>query len=67
MAQLRYTGEIATTFMDIGEVEPGAEFSVSDHEAERYTRRADVVYANVPAGTATLSLQASDIVPITAK
>ncbi len=64
MAELRYTGEIATTFLDIGEVAPDGTFSVPDHEAERYTRRGDVVYANVPAGTPTLSMQVSAPVPI---
>lgn len=44
---LRYTGELAKTFLDhcIGQVEPGGTFEVPAGEAERFTRRADVEVA----------------------
>ena len=44
---LRYTGELAKTFLDhcIGHVEPGGTFEVPKGEEERFTRRADVELA----------------------
>lgn len=52
---LRYQGEIATTFLDVGDVEPGGTFTVPADEAERYTRRADVVEASPPVVPATVA------------
>jgi hypothetical protein len=42
MATLRYLGVIATTFNDIGEVEPLGTFEVEDEHAGSYLRRADI-------------------------
>jgi hypothetical protein len=42
--KLRYTGPLTVTFhtAGVGEVEPGAEFTVPDDLAESFTRRSDV-------------------------
>lgn len=40
--RLRYIGANATTFIGVGEVEPGVEFAVSDDQAEGFLRRPDV-------------------------
>lgn len=42
--KLRYTGPNTITFLTagVGEVEPGAEFTVPDDSAEVFTRRADI-------------------------
>lgn len=59
MEELRYTGTRKTHFLtgNVGDVEPGAEFSVPPELAERFLRRADVEYADgrpwpAPAGPA---------------
>lgn len=39
---LRYVGVQATTFMTVGELQPGVEFDVPDDQAEGFLRRADV-------------------------
>ena len=40
--RLLYTGAQATTFIGVGEVEPGALFDVPDDKAEPFLRRPDV-------------------------
>lgn len=40
--RLRYVGAGSTTFIGVGEVEPGAEFVVPDNQAEGFLRRPDV-------------------------
>ena len=42
--RLRYTGPLTVTFhtAGVGEVEPGAEFTVPDELADAFTRRNDV-------------------------
>ena len=41
--RLRYVGAQATTFIGVGEVEPGALFDVPDDQAQGFLRRPDVV------------------------
>lgn len=43
--RLRYVGAGPVTFVEVGELEPGAEFTVPDSEADGYLRRDDVVDA----------------------
>lgn len=40
--RLRYVGAGSTTFIGVGEVEPGVEFVVPDDQAEGFLRRPDV-------------------------
>ena len=40
--RLRYIGAGPITFVEVGELEPGAEFNVLDDQADGYLRRDDI-------------------------
>jgi hypothetical protein len=40
--RLRYIGASPITFVEAGELEPGAEFNVPDDQADGYLRRDDI-------------------------
>lgn len=46
--RVRYTGPIPTTFLTVGEVEPGAEFDVPDEVADRYLQHGHIEPAGKP-------------------